>query len=526
MTPGLLRKIGELVRAGATILGAPPKKSPSLSGHPACDAEVGALAREIWGEGAGDAEGGRAHGAGRVFRVRAPADRGAGRSPLQQLGAARWIWYPEGNPAAAAPVGPRSFRRDVTIEPGKIAAATIHLTADNGFRLKVNGEPAAEGEDFRVVAEADVAALLRPGANRIEIEAVNGGEAPNPAGLVALVRVSYADGRTVEVPTDGRWQAAPAADAGDAGWTAARDLGPAEMGPWGPMLASRPTLESPYPPYEEAAAVLGRLGVSPDFASNGPVRYIHRQADGIDLYFVANRSAGAVEADCTFRVEGRAPECWDPLTGAVRDLPEFRGSAGRTTVPLRFEPHGSWSIVFRKPAGAPAAKPARNFPDRANVVEIRGPWEVRFDPKLGGPGAVTFATLEEWIRRPEEGIRHYSGVATYRTRFDLPAGAERRPGLRIALGEVRVMARVRLNGKDLGTAWCAPWALEVGGAAKERGNELEIDVANLWPNRLIGDQALPADRRVSWTTWSPYGKDSPLMSSGLLGPVTVQAQSP
>lgn len=191
---------------------------------------------------------------------------------------------------------------------------------------------------------------------------------------------------------------------------------------------------------------------------------------------------------------------------------------------LRFEPHQSYFVVFRKAAGAPAAAEAKNFTTHADVMEIRGPWKVRFDPKLGGPGAVPFGALTDWIKRPEDGIRHYSGLATYRGRFDLPAGADKKAGLRIALGDVRVMARVRLNGKELGTAWCTPWVVEIGGAAKEKDNELEIDVANLWPNRLIGDQALPAEKRVTWTTWNPYRKDSALMPSGLLGPVMVQAE--
>jgi hypothetical protein len=412
----------------------------------------------------------------------------------------------------------------VTIEEKKISSATVCITADNSFRLNVNGKSVTEGEDFRVVFEADIASLLRPGTNRIEVEAINGGDAPNPAGLVALLRVFYADGRSVETPTDGRWQTALSADAADAGWGAARDLGPAEMAPWGPLLGSGPKTDSLYPPFEQTAALLGRLGLKADFASSGPIRYTHRQAEGIDLYFVANREARMVEADCEFRIDDRKPECWDPLTGRICDLLRFSELAGRMTVPLRFEPHQSYFVVFRKPAGAPPAPAAKNFASLTNLIKIRGPWDVRFDPKLGGPGAVTFEALDDWIKRPEDGIRHYSGIATYRTHFDLPPGAEKKAGVRIALGDVRVMARVRLNGKDLGTAWCAPWTVEMGDAVKEKGNELEIDVANLWPNRLIGDQAVPVEKRVSWTTWNPYKKDSPLMSSGLLGPVTIKAE--
>jgi hypothetical protein len=280
-----------------------------------------------------------------------------------------------------------------------------------------------------------------------------------------------------------------------------------------------------YPPYTHTAALLERLGVMADFTSNGSLRYSHRQAEGIDCYFVANREARTVEADCTFRIDGRKPECWDPLTGNIRGLPEFRSNAGRTTVPLRFEPHQSYFIVFRKSTEAAGGETSKNFAGQTVVLEIPGPWEVRFDPQIGGPGTVMFAKLDDWSQRSEDGIRHYSGLATYRTRFDLPAGTDRQGDLRIALGAVQVMARVRLNGQDLGTVWCAPWAVQAGGLLKQQGNELEIDVANLWPNRLIGDQALPTDKRLSWTTWNPYKRDAALLPSGLLGPVRIEAKS-
>jgi hypothetical protein len=147
-----------------------------------------------------------------------------------------------------------------------------------------------------------------------------------------------------------------------------------------------------------------------------------------------------------------------------------------------------------------------------------------FDPKWGGPGTVEFPTLVDWTTRPEDGIRHYSGIATYRKTFDLPQSAIRnlQPAFLLDLGVVKNLARVRLNGRDLGIVWCAPWRVDITGAVKSGGNELEIAVANLWPNRLIGDQSLPPEKRLTWTTWNPFKKDSPLLESGLLGPVTIR----
>jgi len=269
------------------------------------------------------------------------------------------------------------------------------------------------------------------------------------------------------------------------------------------------------------AGVLGKLGVSPDFESDGPLRYTHRRAGDTDLYFVANRDDRQVDAKCIFRVTGKAPELWDPLSGERRDLPQFTTNDGRTTVPMRFQPAQSFFVLFRKPTTQTPAT-VRNFPDFVQRAELSGPWEVAFDPRWGGPESVTFQKLEDWSRRPEEGIKFYSGTATYRKAFDAPQGSDRERHF-LDLGVVRNLAQVRLNGRVLGVVWCAPWRVDVTGALKAKDNQLEITVANLWPNRLIGDQALPPERRLTSTTWNPFKADSPLLESGLLGPVTIQS---
>jgi hypothetical protein len=137
---------------------------------------------------------------------------------------------------------------------------------------------------------------------------------------------------------------------------------------------------------------------------------------------------------------------------------------------------------------------------------------------------VLFDSLEDWSRRPEPGIKYYSGKAIYRKTFDLPdqtivAGQK----CVLDLGNVKNLARIKLNGHDLGVVWCAPWRVEVTGVVVGGKNRLEIEVANLWPNRLIGDLSLPEGQRHTWTTVNPYTKDSPLLPSGLLGPVTLQS---
>ncbi len=643
MTPRLLRKVKELVQAGATVIGPPPVKSPSLTGYPECDAEVKKLAAQAWGNGMveGWNDGKERSSSIPTFQHsnippapghviwddawRTPNAAGDAGNPLKQ---AAWIWYHEGNPAVSAPAGTRYFRRSFTLEATTdIESARVFMAADNSFKVWVNGRQAGKGDNFHVAGMFDVKRMLRPGLNLLAVAAENGGDAPNPAGLIATLVVKSRGGHVLTIPTDKTWQAAqtthgkwtagataaglrraevetltdqdlsvevgvgepqgqaPATQAGD--WSEAMEMGAMGIAPWGAVQthAAQPDV---YCDFGVVRDVLGKMGVAPDFESDGPIRYTHRCDGNADIYFVANREDRQVEADCAFRVSGKAPELWDPLTGQIRALPEFTGYDGRTRVPMRFDAAQSFFIVFRKASGkvpgreAPT-KAARvsssdvsfpltpalslrerengrqsagegyssgvggkrtsrlplhegegrgaggavalNSPEPQQVAQLSGPWEVSFDPKWGGPERVTFDTLQDWSQRAEEGIKFYSGTAVYRKSFDAPKvpGGQR---LYLNLGVVKNLARVRLNGKDLGVVWCAPWWVDITGVVKTKGNRLEIAVADLWPNRLIGDQALPVEQRLTWTTWNPFTKDSPLLESGLLGPVTLVAERP
>jgi hypothetical protein len=542
MTPALLRKVRELVRAGATVIGPPPVKSPSLSGYPQCDAQVEQLAAEMWGvRSAGQGSEGKS-GSDSSYALQHSKAPFTGPHVIWRdewmtatvtpdvehpLGQAKWIWYKEANPAVSAPVGKRHFRRTFLLEGTEdIESARVLMSADNSFELWINGWRAGRGDNFHLAGVFEVKRMLRPGANVLAVTAENGGEAPNPAGLIGALGIKFRDGHTLTVPTDSTWRSAltnrgtwttSASPEGD--WIAALELGPLGMDPWG--ILQPPAAETDaFCDYSVVTALLGKLGVPPDFESDGPIRYTHRRDGKTDLYFVANRQDGPVEVKCTFRVEGKAPELWDPLTGQTRALPEFTVRNGRTTVPMRFEAAQSFFVVFRKPS---AKSGSQNFHQARELGHLMGPWVVAFDPKWGGPERVTFDTLQDWSKRPEDGIRFYSGVALYRTVFEapnLPHGQR----IYMNLGVVKDLARVRLNGQDLGVVWCAPWRVDITRAVKAKDNQLEIAVANLWPNRLIGDQSLPAAQRLAWTTWNPFKKDSPLLESGLLGPVTLVAE--
>ncbi len=185
----------------------------------------------------------------------------------------------------------------------------------------------------------------------------------------------------------------------------------------------------------------------------------------------------------------------------------------------------------------------KNFPDSNLLTTIEGSWTVSFDTVWGGPGTLSFAGLEDWTLRPENGVKYYSGIATYTKTFDFPVNTELRKNEKffLDLGEVNNLARVQLNGKDMGTIWTAPWKVDISEVLKEKENKLEIEVANLWPNRLIGDEQLTDDGikdeqwpewllnnktrtsgRYTFSTFKHYDKNSSLLKSGLIGPVTIE----
>ena len=297
-----------------------------------------------------------------------------------------------------------------------------------------------------------------------------------------------------------------------------------------------------YPDYDLTAKIIKEMGVPKDFESAGPIRYTHRTTNDWDIFFVSNRTGNAVKTTCNFRTKKEAPELWDPLTGKTRRLPEFSVNGQITTVPLQFESYQSFFIVFVKDkSNDPVGK--KNFPSKKEVATLGGPWSVSFDPKWGGPAKITFDHLADWTSRPEKGIKYYSGIAVYSKNFDMPLSktSAENGHVYLDIGEVKSLARVTLNGHELGVLWTAPWQVDVTGIIEQKGNHVEIEVANLWPNRLIGDQQMPDDGvkddkwpewllknqartsgRYTFTNFNPYKKESPLLRSGLIGPVTIQ----
>jgi hypothetical protein len=272
---------------------------------------------------------------------------------------------------------------------------------------------------------------------------------------------------------------------------------------------------------EEALAV---AKAQPDFEYSKPQQdtnlfFVHRKlADG-DVYWVSNTNDRTQTLDATFRVQGKAAELWHPDTGATEPA-AYRIDAGRTIVPLTLAPHDAVFVVFRRAAAKPNLTLAADV--ETPLATVDGAWDVAFQPDRGAPAKITLADLASWSANADAGVKYFSGTGTYARTIEAPAdwfktGAR----LWLDLGDVKNLAEVSINGKPLGILWKAPFRVDVTSALKPGANTVEIRVTNLWVNRLIGDQQPDAAKKYTYTAQQFYRADSPLLPSGLLGPVRV-----
>ncbi len=289
----------------------------------------------------------------------------------------------------------------------------------------------------------------------------------------------------------------------------------------------------------------------------GPeIRSIHRQDGKTEIYFVANTAWTAGEVRCTFPISGLQPELWDPVADTVRDVEHFVQADGSTSFSISFAPTQSFFCVFWRAVSKNRNTGRPDFPHLETMADLDGAWRVHFDPEWGGPPSITFDTLEDWSQHKDAGIKYYSGTALYTKTFEVSKLTEGRR-LYLHLGTVKHIAEVKLNDEDLGVVWTAPWQVDITKSLKQGTNTVSIAVTNVWANRLIGDEQSPADvvwqigdpkfksgyflkefpdwflknearpskERLTFTTWNYFEKDSPLESSGLLGPVQLLVES-
>ncbi len=397
----------------------------------------------------------------------------------------------ESDPAGALP----GYDYDVTNEDVllKLKVVDGRLVVPGGVRYRMLVLP--EHRVLSLAALEKVQQILQQGGTVLGAKAER---------LVSLVGGETAQRRFSEI-SDQLWTAAPA-ESGE------RRIGPGRL-LWG----------------RSARQVLQADGVAPDFeimpaAQDVVYDYIHYTVNGAEVYFISNQSEQPQRVDALFRVSGRQPELWDPVTGRIRTAQAFRQSGGRTVVPLEFDPCGSLLVVFRDAIPIDQSGSARtNFPELKTVKEISGPWQVAFHPAWGAPASVQFDALTDWTLHSQPGIQNYSGEAVYKKSFALP---EHRKGQSywLILNSVEDIgvAAVTLNGKDFGTLWTKPFRVEITDAVTAGENRLEIAVVNSWRNRLVGDRGKPQDQRFTKTNIKIQDKWT-LLSSGLIGPVVIQA---
>src|SRR5690606_16280294 len=234
--------------------------------------------------------------------------------------------------------------------------------------------------------------------------------------------------------------------------------------------------------------VLARADLRPDVKldDSDPVVFIHRTLHDGDIYFISNQSDGKIKLNPTFRISGKQPELWNAVHGKLRDLPEFDDTGQGTTVPLELDRFESAFIVFRKKVNSIPAASGKNFPAPVRVIPIQGDWQVDFIRPDSTRFTLNMDTLSDWSSIADTAVAHFSGTAWYRktvSTIDLPDKAP----VFVNLGSVVAVAKVRVNGQDVGGVWTPPYRLDVTSAWKKGDNTIEIKVVNTWANRLIGD---------------------------------------
>jgi len=320
---------------------------------------------------------------------------------------------------------------------------------------------------------------------------------------------------------------------------------------------------------DSSREALQALDIRPDFeATSASLDYVHRRTATMDIYFIRNTQPTPLQTAVTLRIEGEQPEFFHADTGDIEDTLLFSATPDhRTSVPLTLTPYGSIFIVFRHQA---AKKNVVELARDGNIlynsthsalpleltltpdglltpapgayriiysdgtsqeltakpvasISITAPWTITFPPNWGAPSNITETELQSWSNSSDPGIRYFSGTATYSTTLHLnPAEFASTHSLWLALGEVHEVAAVRINGKPAQVLWKQPWTLRADKLLHPGDNLIEIDATNLWPNRLIGDAQSADGKHYTWTNIHKYNKDSPLLPSGLLGPVTLE----
>ncbi len=501
MTPALLRRLKDLVAAGATILGPRPQRSPSLTGYPQCDDEVRRLGGELWGDCDGQQVRAHAYGQGKVFWGLTPEAVLAQQSlPPDFTGPTyvRWIHRTVGETEIYFVANGRSQTVD----------------AECGFR--VTGKPPELWQPETGAITPAPAYTQAEGVTRVALHFTPSGSVfvlfrPRPASFDPVVKITR-DGQPVLPPTP---------------------------------LSERLTItKARYGVLDDPARTRDVRAKLQALVDAGELSFpVARMAQGDDPAFgiVKTLIVDYTAGEKRLQARGTDPEEMD-LSAASGNEPVLE-LHGRRATGVVAEAWQAGHYTLTTAAGRQVTWALSTLPA---PIEVSGPWVAHFPPHWGAPTSVPFPTLASWSQAADPGVKYFSGTATYSKTITVPAdrlGRSRR--LYLDLGDVQVMARVKLNGHDLGVLWKAPYRVDISRVAKTGANALEVRVVNLWINRMIGDEQLPEDSernpngtlkawprwvqegkpsptgRYTFTTWRLWAKNAPLVPSGLLGPVRL-----
>ena len=269
--------------------------------------------------------------------------------------------------------------------------------------------------------------------------------------------------------------------------------------------------------------LFAQLGYVPDCkVPDGMNVYQGHQKDGdTDIYILSNQDNRALTMDVAFRVTGKQPELWDPVTGVIRKLPAFRQEEKTTVVPMKLEKNECVFVVFREKGEPSATTLEANYPAPLRTQEATGEWDVTFESAFKTPSPVRMATLDNLSDNPNDSIRYFSGTATYTTSVNLDR-AGRGEHMFMAFDNVGTMAKVYINGKYAGGVWTAPYRLDVTDFVKNGRNDVKVEVVNTWVNRIVGDMNLPESERETYLFVNHLNAKTPLPPSGIIGKVKFE----
>jgi len=570
MRPALLRKIRDLVKAGGAVLGpVAPSRSPSMEEYPACDAEVKKLAEELWDKNLvmrdNDLE-------SAFNKLKVPPDVICPNGIL-------WTHRRDGDLDVYFLSNQRDSPRCETIafrvrdrapefwwpETGSIERPAVYEVDQDSVRVPVYfGPNTSVFVVFREPARKDrVVEVTRNGLAVHDMTPSRSVETGDSANTFTMAVWAKPEADTVLLPERNDGVHGLQEKRNDVVMAAHGD----SFAPGGTHAGSGISVGrngvavfehgASYfvPILVHAVPIADWTHVAVVYRDGQPSLYINGKfaRKGLKSSKIVHSSMTATGADSKFagKVSGieSLPRALDEgeLVKLMGSVPKDGARPKGLPVELAFGADGGLEAVTRLP-GSYEWKTADGNTRKIEVgaprkvIELGGSWEVNFDPGSGGPDkTVTFAQLDDWSKRPEEGIKYYSGVAKYRKTFQMPnsdfrmpienkessvaksALENRHPKIYVDLGEVRDIARVRVNGQEAGTVWKQPYRLDVTRLLKQGENKLEIEVVNTWLNRLIGDEQ-PGAKKSTFTKVKGWNSRTPLLTAGLLGPVIVAAE--